>query len=77
MFVSTVSLVDVRSRKYMTQASGGASADPDPAWWRWTHALSMWIILPIFLLRFWTREHFSCVAVYGGSESSQIQTKTS
>ncbi len=23
----------------MTQARGGASADPDPAWWRWTHAL--------------------------------------
>ncbi len=36
-----------------------------------------WIILPISLLRFWTWEHFSCVAVYGGSESSQIQTKTS
>ncbi len=25
---------------------------------------------------FWTLEHFSCVAVYGGYESSQIQTKT-
>ncbi len=39
IFVSNVTLVDVRSRQYMTQTCGGASADPDPAWWRWTHAL--------------------------------------
>ncbi len=42
----------------------------------WTPDVT-WIILPISLLRFWTWEHFSCVAVYGGSESSQIKTKTS
>ncbi len=36
-----------------------------------------WIMLPISLLRFWAWERFSCIAVYGGSESSQIQTKIS
>ncbi len=29
IFISTVSLVDVRSRQYMTQVRGSASADPD------------------------------------------------
>ncbi len=39
IFISSVSLVDVRSRQYLTQARGGASPDPDPAWWRWTHGV--------------------------------------
>ncbi len=30
-----------------------------------------------FLLRFWTWEHCSCVAVYGGSESAHISLKIS
>ncbi len=32
-------------------------------------------VLPMYLLCFWTWEHFSCVAVYGGSESSAISSK--
>ncbi len=51
IFISTVSLVDVRSRQYMTIERGGASADPDPAWWRWTHGMcstsSHWIWIRI------------------------------
>ncbi len=31
-----------------------------------------WTILPMPLLRFWDWEHCSCVAVYAGSESSQL-----
>ncbi len=32
-------------------------------------------VLPMYLLCFWTWEHFSCVAVYGGSESLAISSK--
>ncbi len=39
--------------------------------WSWATDVT-WTVLPIYLLRFWTWEHFSCVAVYGGSESSPI-----
>ncbi len=34
-----------------------------------------WTVLPMSLLRFWTWERCSCIAVYGGSESSQILSK--
>ncbi len=37
----------------------------------WTPDVT-WTILPMSLLCFWTWEHFSCIAVYAGSESSQI-----
>ncbi len=33
------------------------------------------IVLPMSLLRFWVWEHFSCIAVYGGTESSRISSK--
>ncbi len=42
----------------------------------WTTDVT-WTIFPMSLLRFWTWEHFSCVAVYGGSESSWILSKIS
>ncbi len=34
-----------------------------------------WTILTVSLLRFWVRGHFSCIAVYAESESTQISTK--
>ncbi len=40
-------------------------------------AAGEWSILPMYLLCFRTLEHFSCVAVYGGSDSSLISSKTS
>ncbi len=34
--------------------------------WSWATDVT-WTVLPMYLLRFWTWEHFSCVAVYGES----------
>ncbi len=42
--------------------------------WSWVTDVT-WTVLLMYLLCFWTWEHFSCVAVYGGSESSQISSK--
>ncbi len=39
--------------------------------WSWATDLT-WTVLPMSLLRFWTWEHYSCVAVYGGSDSYPI-----
>uniref|UniRef100_A0A8C1VS81 Ras homolog family member Ga n=1 Tax=Cyprinus carpio TaxID=7962 RepID=A0A8C1VS81_CYPCA len=36
-----------------------------------------WTVLPMSLLRFCVWEHFSCIAVYGGSDSPQIPSKIS
>ncbi len=44
--------------------------------WSWATDVT-WTVLPMYLLHFWTWEHFSCVAVYGGSDRSPISSKTS
>ncbi len=37
--------------------------------WNWSWAADVtWTVLPMSLLRFWDWEHFSCIAVYAGSE---------
>ncbi len=36
-----------------------------------------WTVLPMYLLRFRDWEHFSCVAVYAGSDSAPISSKIS
>ncbi len=43
--------------------------------WSWATDVT-WTVLPMYLLRFWTWEHFSCVAVYGGFDSSRISSKS-
>ncbi len=43
--------------------------------WSWAIDVT-WNVLPMYLLRFWTREHFSCIAVYGGPESALILSTT-
>ncbi len=42
--------------------------------WSWATDVT-WTVLPMYLLRFWTWEHFSCFAVYGGSDRSPISSK--
>ncbi len=44
---------------------------------KYSRSFAKLTVLLMSLLCFWTWEHYSCVAVYGGSESSQIPSKIS
>ncbi len=53
--LSLITLISLRKKKSILVASQN---------WSWATDVT-WTVLPMYLLRFWTWEHFSCVAVEG------------
>ncbi len=57
-FQTHKTFVHVQNTNYDVFNEIGASQN-----WSWATGVT-WTVLPMYLLRFWTWEHFSCVAVY-------------